>query len=159
MSVPLIFVMTITTAPHDQIVTHAVMIGDERKALEDAITQAQRYNLDFVDRPIKKCVVYMNPEEFQSTWVANKSIYRTRMAMADGGELVVLASGVKKFGENPEQDTIIRKYGYAGRLEILKLFQEQKDLRENMGTAAHLIHGSSDGRFSVTYAVENISEE
>ena len=157
--IPLIFVMTITTAPHDQIVTHAVMIGDERKALEDAITQAQRYNLDFVDRPIKKCVVYMNPEEFQSTWVANKSIYRTRMAMADGGELVVLASGVKKFGENPEQDTIIRKYGYAGRLEILKLFQEQKDLRENMGTAAHLIHGSSDGRFSVTYAVENISEE
>ena len=156
---PLLFVLTVTTAPQERIVTHALMIGDERRALEDAIEEAQRHNLDFVDRPIKKCVVYMNPDEFQTTWVANKSIYRTRMAMADGGELVVLAPGVRKFGEDPAQDALIRKYGYAGRLRILELFREHADLRENMATAAHLIHGSPDGRFTVTYAVERISEE
>ena len=99
----------------------------------------------------------MNPDEFHTTWVANKSIYRTRMAMADGGELIVLAPGVRKFGEDPVQDEIIRKYGYPGRLKILELFRKNKDLRENMGTAAHLIHGSSDGRFTVTYAVKEIS--
>ena len=155
--VPILFVLTVTTAPEDVIVTHAVMIGDERIALEDAIREAQKHNLDFLDRPIRKCVVYMNPDEFHTTWVANKSIYRTRMAMADGGELIVLAPGVRKFGEDPVQDEIIRKYGYPGRLKILELFRKNKELRENMGTAAHLIHGSSDGRFTVTYAVKEIS--
>ena len=36
---------------------------------------------------------------------------------------------------------------------------ENSDLRENMGAAAHLIHGSADGRFRITYAVKNISQE
>ncbi|MBR4392942.1 MAG: hypothetical protein IKT07_02855 [Oscillospiraceae bacterium] len=108
---------------------------------------------------IRKCVVYLDPSEFKSTWIGNKAIYRTRMAMADGGELIILAPGVDKFGEDPLCDLLIRKYGYRGRLQTLEAFNDpaNDDLRENMGAAAHLIHGSSDGRFSVTYAVKNIT--
>ena len=100
----------------------------------------------------------MDPKEFKSTWLGNKSIYRTRMAIADGGELIVLAPGVDKFGEDPTNDKLIRKYGYKGRIHTLELLNANEDLQENMGVAAHLIHGSSDGRFSITYAVKNISQ-
>ena len=81
--------------------------------------------------------------------------------MADGGDLVILAPGVERFGEDDQCDALIRKYGYRGRIHTLEEFKkpENTDLRENMGAAAHLIHGSSDGRFSITYAVKNISKE
>ena len=106
-------------------------------------------------------MVYLDPAEFKSTWLGNKAVYRTRMAIADGGELIVLAPGVERFGEDDECDRLIRKYGYRGRLETLRQFNlpENTDMRENMGAAAHLIHGSSDGRFSITYAVRDISRE
>ncbi|MBO5077821.1 MAG: D-mannonate epimerase, partial [Clostridia bacterium] len=89
----------------------------------------------------------------------NKAVYRTRMAMADGGELLILAPGVERFGEDDQVDVLIRKYGYRGRLNTLAEFEkpENADLRKNMGAAAHLIHGSSGGRFSITYAVRDIS--
>ena len=114
-----------------------------------------------MERGLKKCVVYLDPEEFRSTWLGNKAIYRTRMAMADGGELIILAPGVMRFGEDAEVDRLIRRFGYRGRRHILEEFQtpENEDLRNNMGAAAHLIHGSSDGRFTVTYAVKAISRE
>ena len=48
-------------------------------------------NLDLLDLPLKKVVVYLEPHEFKSTWLGNKAVYRTRMVMADGGEFVVLA--------------------------------------------------------------------
>ena len=120
---------------------------------------AQQKNIDFVPHGLKKCVVYLDPSEFKSTWLGNKAVYRTRMAMADGGELIVLAPGVERFGEDDQVDKLIRKYGYRGRLHILEAFKktENQDLRDNMGAAAHLIHGSSDGRFAVTYAVKEIS--
>ena len=104
---------------------------------------------------------YLDPSEFKSTLLFNKAIYRTRMAMADGGELLILAPGVERFGEDPECDRLIRKYGYRGRLHTLEEFRkpENEDLRANMGAAAHLIHGSSDGRFSITYCVKNITKE
>ena len=83
------------------------------------------------------------------------------MAMADGGELIVLAPGVRHFGEDETNDALIRKYGYRGRLQTLEVFRspEAADLRANMGVAAHLIHGSSDGRFSITYCVKEITRE
>ena len=110
---------------------------------------------------IKKCVVYLEPSEFKSTWLGNKAVYRTRMAIADGGELVVLAPGVHRFGEDLQVDKLIRKYGYKGRLNTLEQFEkpENQDLRDNMGAATHLIHGSSDGRFTITYAVKEITHE
>lgn len=155
---PILFVLTVTTAPADKIITHGLFVGEGRQCLTEAIKLAQQKNIDFVPTGIKKCFVYLPPEEFKSTWLGNKAIYRTRMAIADGGELIVLAPGVERFGEDDECDKLIRKYGYRGRLHTLEQFKlpENADLRENMGTAAHLIHGSADGRFSVTYAVKNI---
>ena len=156
---PIMFVLTVTTAPGGNIRTHGLFIGEGRECLTEAVKLAQQKNIDFVDNGIKKCVVYLDPSEFQSTWLGNKAIYRTRMAIADGGELIILAPGVDKFGEDKTCDALIRKYGYRGRLHTLEEFQKpgNDDLRANMGAAAHLIHGSSDGRFSITYAVKNIS--
>ena len=154
-----LWVLTVTTAPGGNIHTHGLFIGHERDALEEAISLCQEKNIDFVDRGIKKCIVYLDPKEFKSTWLGNKAIYRTRMAISDGGELIVLAPGVTKFGEDLGVDKLIRKYGYCGRLKVLELFKENQDLRDNMGTAAHLIHSSSDGRFKITYAVKNITQK
>ncbi len=150
---PIVFALTVTTAPGGVIHTHGLFIGDTRKVLEEAVALAQEKNIDFVDHGIKKCVVYLDPKEFQSTWLGNKAVYRTRMAVADDGDLIILAPGITHFGEDAQIDKLIRKYGYCGRLKVLELFNENADLQENMGAAAHLIHGSSDGRFRITYAV------
>ena len=157
---PILWVLTVTTAPGGVITTHGIFIGEGRECLTEAVKLAQQKNIDFVPHGLKKCVVYLDPEEFQSTWLGNKAVYRTRMAMADGGELIILAPGVERFGEDSEVDRLIRKYGYRGRLHTLSEFEkpENADLRENMGAAAHLIHGSSDGRFSITYAVRDITK-
>ena len=158
---PIVFVLTVTTAPGGNILTHGLFIGDTRKVLEKAIELAQEKNIDFVETGIKKCVVYLEPSEFKTTWLGNKAVYRTRMAIADGGELIVLAPGVRRFGEDLQVDKLIRKYGYKGRINTLEQFEkpENQDLRDNMGAAAHLIHGSSDGRFTITYAVKEITKE
>ena len=160
-SLPILFALTVTTAPGGEIRTHGLFLGEGRDCLTNAVKLAQEKNIDFVPTGIKKCVVYLDPSEFKSTWLGNKAVYRTRMAMADGGELIILAPGVEKFGEDEQCDALIRKYGYKGRLRTLEEFKksENEDLRANMGAAAHLIHGSSDGRFSVTYAVKEISQQ
>ncbi|MDD4622421.1 MAG: D-mannonate epimerase, partial [Kiritimatiellae bacterium] len=107
----------------------------------------------------KKCVVYLDPAEFKSTWLGNKAVYRTRMAMADGGELLILAPGVKEFGEDAQIDALIRKYGYFGTPKTLEAVKANADLQENLGAAAHLIHGSSEGRFGITYAPGHLTRE
>ena len=158
---PILFALTVTTAPGGNIRTHGLFLGEGRKCLEEAIKLAQEKNIDFVETGMKKCVVYLTPDEFHSTWLGNKAVYRTRMAMADGGELIILAPGIVRFGEDDLVDELIRKYGYRGRIRILEEFNkpENQDLRDNMGAAAHLIHGSSDDRFTITYAVEKITQE
>lgn len=158
---PVEFILTVTTAPDGNIQTHGLFAGKERDVLETAIGLAQQKNIDFVEHGLKKCVVYLDPSEFHSTWLGNKAVYRTRMAVADGGELLILAPGVETFGEDAAVDALIRKYGYCGRKRVLELFKDPAcdDLRANMGAAAHLIHGSSDGRFTVTYAVQKSMRE
>jgi len=156
---PILFVLTVTTAPQGNTHTHGLFIGTERKGFEMAIELAQEKNLIFLDKGIKKCIVYLEPKEFKSTWLGNKAVYRTRMAIKDAGELIILAPGITKFGEDPYNDELIRKYGYQGRLKVLELFKTNEELKKNMSIAAHLIHGSSDGRFSVTYAVKKISKQ
>ena len=158
---PLLWVLTVTTALAGKICTHGLFIGEDRRCLTEAVKLAQKKNIDFVPHGVRKCVVYLDPEEFKSTWLGNKAVYRTRMMMADGGKLVILAPGVERFGEDPECDRLIRKYGYRGRMRTLEALDApgNEDLRANMGAAAHLIHGSSDGRFSITYAVKRISQE
>ena len=157
---PLLFALTVTTAPGGVIHTHGLFLGEGRRCFTEAVKLAQEKNIDFVPQGLKKCVVYLDPSEFKSTWLGNKAVYRTRMAMADGGELVILAPGVERFGEDDQVDKLIRKYGYRGRLNTLNEFKkpENQDLRDNMGAAAHLIHGSSDGRFTITYAVKDITK-
>ena len=104
-------------------------------------------------------MVYLDPEEFHSTWLGNKSIYRTRMAIADQGELIVLAPKVGIFGEDPQIDTLIRKYGYRTTPEIMQFMEDNEDLRANLSAAAHLIHGSSEGRFKVTYCPGELTQQ
>ena len=158
---PILWVLTVNTAPGGRIASHGLFIGEGRNCLTEAVKLAQQRNIDYVEHGLRKCVVYLDPSEFSSTWLGNKAIYRTRMAMADGGELIILAPGVHQFGEDKTVDGLIRKYGYRGRLHTLEVFKrpDADDLRANMGAAAHLIHGSSDGRFSITYCVREISRE
>lgn len=159
--VPLMYVLTCTTNTGDKTNIHGLYIGRSRENFEMAVEQSQKINLIHMDRPIKKAVVYLDPREFKSTWLGNKAVYRTRMAIADGGELIVLAPGVVHFGEDSENDRLIRKYGYVGRENVLKLVNDtaNTDLKENLSVAAHLIHGSSDGRFSITYCTEKLTRE
>ncbi len=110
-----------------------------------------KVNFDILDEPLKKVVVFLDPAEFKSTWLGNKSIYRTRMAIADDGELIVLAPGVKEFGEDKEIDRLIRKFGYRGTPITLEALKNNAELENNLSAAAHLIHGSSEDRFSITY--------
>ncbi len=156
---PIVFVLTVTTAIRNDVLTHGLFIGSNRITFERAVKLSQEKNIDFLDKPINKCVVYLDPLEFKSTWLGNKAIYRTRMAIKDAGELIILAPGIERFGEDIVIDKLIRKYGYNGRIKTLKAFEDNIDLRNNMSAAAHLIHGSSDDRFKITYAVEKINEE
>lgn len=158
---PILWVLTVNTAPGGKIRSHGLFIGQGRNCLTEAVKLAQVKNVDYVEHGLKKCVVYLDGSEFKTTWLGNKAIYRTRMAMADDGELIILAPAVHQFGEDQTVDGLIRKYGYKGRLHTLEVFRrdDAADLRANMGAAAHLIHGSSDGRFSITYCVKDISKE
>ena len=157
--IPLMYVLTVTTVENGKVNIQGLFTGRERKIFEEAVALSQEKNLTFLDYSPKKVVVYLDEREFKSTWLGNKSIYRTRMAIADDGELIVLAPGVKKFGEDEQIDKLIRKYGYVGKKKILELYKENTDLQENLSAAAHLIHGSSDGRFSITYAVDKLTRE
>ncbi len=157
--IPLLYVLTATTNKGEDVTVHGLYIGRERSNFEAAVKESQRVNLTHVPERMKKVVVYLDPREFKSTWLGNKAVYRTRMAMADGGELIVLAPGVAHFGEDAENDRLIRKYGYVGRENVLKLVEENEDLANNLSVAAHLIHGSSDGRFTIRYATKLLTEE
>lgn len=156
---PIYYALTVTTAPGGDIQMHGLFIGKERSYFEKAVALAQKKNMNLVDEPMKKVVVYLNDSEFHSTWLGNKSIYRTRMAIANGGELIVLAPGVRVFGEDEDNDKLIRKYGYCGRENVIQLCKTQDDLKQNLSAAAHLIHGSSDGRFSITYCTRYLTRE
>ena len=156
---PIKFVLTVTTAINNDVSTHGLFIGSKRDIFEAAVKLSQEKNINFLDKPIKKCIVYLDPQEFKSTWLGNKAIYRTRMAIEDGGELIVLAPGIERFGEDQVIDNLIRKYGYKGRAKTLESFKENEDLKSNMSAAAHLIHGSSDERFNITYAVKKITKK
>lgn len=158
-NVPLMYVLTVTTNRGDDVFIHGMWCGRSRTDFEEAVKLSQEKNLTYVNKPLGKVIVNLDEREFRSTWLGNKAIYRTRMAIADGGELIVIAPGVAKFGEDSENDRLIRKYGYVGRENVLRLVAENDDLKNNLSVAAHLIHGSSDGRFTVTYATRHLTEE
>jgi len=134
-------------------------VGDDLETYLEAARLSRQQNITVFDEPIDKIVCVMQGDEFFSTWVANKSIYRTRMVLADGGELLVLAPGLKRFGEQPDVDALIRKYGYVGTPKVLEAYRQNEDLQDLAHGAAHLIHGSSEGRFNITYAPGHVTRE
>lgn len=150
---PIVYVQTVVglDKTDGKIKTRGLYIGDDFEVFDIAAKLALQVNFEMLERPLKKVVVYLDPTEFKSTWLGNKSIYRTRMAIDDEGELFVLAPALKEFGEDKEIDRLIRKYGYFGTPATLKACDDNEDLRNNLSAAAHLIHGSTEGRFSVTY--------
>jgi nickel-dependent lactate racemase len=133
------------------LVMRGMYIGDDSECFELAAKLSLKCNFLMMDREIKKAVVFLDPHEFRSTWLGNKSVYRTRMALADNAELIVLAPGVHEFGEDAAIDKLIRKYGYCGTPATLQYVKEDPDLAANLSAAAHLIHGSSEGRFTIRY--------
>lgn len=151
-NLPIIYVLTVIGKDeNNELVVRGLYAGDDEECFKKAAELSLMVNFELLEEPLQKVVVYLNPVEFRSTWLGNKSIYRTRMAIADGGELVILAPGLSEFGEDAEIDRLIRKYGYVGTNRILELVESHDDLKQNLSAAAHLIHGSSEGRFKITY--------
>jgi len=134
-----------------ELVMRGLFIGDDNECFERAAALSLQCNFLMMDREITKAVVFLDPDEFHSTWLGNKSVYRTRMALADGAELIVLAPGVREFGEDKTIDTLIRRYGYCGTPATLEAVKTDAELAANLSAAAHLIHGSSEGRFTIRY--------
>jgi nickel-dependent lactate racemase len=156
---PIVYVLTVIEDQNGEQVTRGLFVGDDVECFDLAAELSLQVNFQLLDEPLKKVVVYLEPEEFKSTWLGNKSIYRTRMAMADGGELIVLAPGLREFGEDKEIDRLIRKYGYVGTAAVLEKVKNHDDLRNNLSAAAHLIHGSSEGRFKITYCTGQLTRD
>lgn len=157
---PIVYALTVVgSSKSGGIAVKGLFVGDDEECFEMAAELSLKVNFTMVPEPLRKVVVYLDPNEFKSTWLGNKSIYRTRMAIANGGELMVLAPGVREFGEDKGIDALIRKYGYLTTPEILEAVQHNDDLGQNLGAAAHLIHGSSENRFTITYCPGNLSRE
>ena len=157
---PIVYVLTVLSKnAAGQVVVRGLYVGDDVECFERASELSFQVNFQLLEREIQKCVVFLDPAEFKSTWLGNKAVYRTRMAMADGGELIVLAPGVREFGEDPTIDVLIRKYGYVGTPRVLELVKDNPDLAANLSAAAHLIHGSSEDRFSITYCPGHLTAE
>ena len=157
---PLIYVLTVVGSDlAGNLVTRGLFIGDDVECFEKASELSAQVNFQQLDEEFDKVVVYLDPEEFHSTWLGNKAIYRTRMAIADGGELIVLAPKVKTFGEDLQIDALIRKYGYRTTPEIMKFMDDNEDLQNNLSAVAHLMHGSSENRFKITYCPGELTKE
>ncbi len=157
---PVVYIHTVVGRDDSgKLVIRGLFIGDDTDVFTLAASLSLKVNFTVFEKPLRKVVVYLDPSEFKSTWLGNKSIYRTRMAMADDGELIVLAPGLKEFGEDKEIDRLIRKYGYRGTPATLEALRQNEELKQNLSAAAHLIHGSTEGRFSVTYCPGNLTQE
>jgi len=156
---PIVYMHTVIAEGKDGLQMRGLYIGDDFECFEKAASLSLETNFRMMDREMKKVVVYLDPSEFRSTWLGNKSIYRTRMAIADGGDLIVLAPGLHQFGEDPINDQLIRKYGYVHTPQVLQYVKENEDLQNGLGVAAHLIHGTSEGRFRITYCPGHLSRQ
>jgi nickel-dependent lactate racemase len=155
---PIVYLLTVRARdPRGELVTRGLFAGDDEACYLRGAELCRQVNLDLLVRAPRKVVVYLDPLEYKSTWLGNKAVYRTRMAIADGGELVVLAPGVRTFGEDPAIDRLVRRFGYRGTPATLAQVRREPELAANLSAAAHLIHGSSEGRFTITYCPGHLS--
>lgn len=157
---PIVYVQTVVAKNAvGDLVLRGMFVGDDAECFERAAALSLECNFQMLDREIHKAVVFLDPHEFRSTWLGNKSVYRTRMALADDAELIVLAPGVHEFGEDAAIDALIRKYGYCGTPATLEYVKSDPQLAANLSAAAHLIHGSSEGRFTIRYCPGHLTRE
>jgi len=157
---PIVWVLTVVgRRNHSGLAVRGLYIGDDLECFLKAAELSLKVNFEMLEKPIRKAVVYLDPKEFHSTWIGNKAVYRTRMALADRAELIILAPGVHEFGEDKGIDVLIRKYGYRGTPATLKAVAENPELAADLSAAAHLIHGSSEGRFRITWCPAGLSRE
>jgi nickel-dependent lactate racemase len=157
---PIVYVLTVVgRTPDERLAVRGLFVGDDIECFHRAAALSLKVNFEMMDAPIQKAVVYLDPHEFHSTWLGNKAIYRTRMALANGAELIVLAPGIKEFGEDRAIDGLIRKYGYRGTPATLEAVSANADLANDLSAAAHLIHGSSEGRFTIRLCPGHLSKE
>lgn len=157
---PIVYVLTVIgRTKEDKLAVRGLFIGDDAECFHRAAALSLKVNFETLDKPIRKAVVYLDPHEFHSTWLGNKAIYRTRMALADNAELTILAPGVEKFGEDASIDALIRKYGYLGTPATLRAVSANADIAGDLSAAAHLIHGSSEGRFSIRWCPGHLCKE
>jgi nickel-dependent lactate racemase len=159
-NISIVYVLTVVGMAGDgSLAVRGLYIGDDAECFHLASDLSLKVNFQMLDEPIHKAVVYLDPHEFHSTWLGNKAVYRTRMALADDAELIILAPGVKEFGEDPTIDRLIRKYGYRGTPSTLAAVENNLDLAADLSAAAHLIHGSSEGRFRITWCPGFLTRE
>jgi nickel-dependent lactate racemase len=157
---PILYVLTVVESTQNAgPVVRGIFVGDDHSVFFEAGELSAKVNCFRLDRAPKTLVVWMDPAKYKKTWVGNKAIYRTRMAVADGGTIVVVAPGVDRFGEHPEGDSLIREHGYRSTQEILERTKTHEGLGKNLSIAAHLIHGSPDGRFEVEYCPGGLSKQ
>ncbi|MBC8574942.1 lactate racemase domain-containing protein [Yanshouia hominis] len=157
--IPFLFVQTVMAQIDGRDVYKGVFIGEGREPYNRAVELSQRVNFNHVERPIRKCVVWMDPDSYHSTWVTNKAIYRTELAVQQDGEIIIIAPGVCMFGENDLADGAIRKYGYLSREKVLELRRTDRFLQENLSLAGHLIHGVPGRGIRVTYCTNKLTRE
>lgn len=155
------YILTVIGANEDtgKLEVKGLFIGNDIECYSKACDLSLKVNFTMLESAPSKIVVHLDGDEFHSTWLGNKAIYRTRMAIADGGELIIMAPGVEKFGEDDKIDELIRKYGYVGTDNVMNSLKENPELKDNLSAVAHLIHGSSEGRFSVTYCPGGLTQE
>ncbi|MGA2251093.1 lactate racemase domain-containing protein [Terracidiphilus sp.] len=157
---PIVYVQTVVRRTENgELAVCGLFIGDDIDCFHKAAELSLKVNFEIVPEPLKKAVVYLDPHEFHSTWLGNKAVYRTRMALADDAELIILAPGVKEFGEDKIIDRLIRKYGYRGTPATLRAVESDPELADDLSAAAHLIHGSSEGRFRITWCPGHLSKD
>ncbi|HVC47247.1 MAG TPA: hypothetical protein VND90_08355 [Terracidiphilus sp.] len=157
---PIVYVLTVVgRTAEGRLALRGLFIGDDSECFHRAAELSLKVNFELVEEPLRKAVVYLDPEEFHSTWLGNKAVYRTRMALADGAELIILAPGVREFGEDKAIDALIRKFGYFGTPATLKAVEQNPELANDLSAAAHLIHASSEGRFTITWCPGQLTKQ
>ena len=158
--VPVLWILTVMEDTAEGVVQRGLFVGRGSSgesggaAYRAAADLAARCDITVLSEPLRRVACRLDPDEFTSTWVGNKAVYRTRMAIADGGELIVLAPGVSRFGEDDRMDALIRRHGYRGTPAILEALRSDPGLADYLGAVAHLIHGSSEGRFRIVYCTD-----
>jgi hypothetical protein len=156
---PIVYVSTVVGRRTDGgRAVRGLFVGDDLELLRAGLSAERQGELRGAGRGNSQGSCLLDPAEFHSTWLGNKAIYRTRMALADDAELIILAPGVKEFGEDRAIDGLIRKYGYRRTPATLETV-ENADPAGDLSAAAHLIHGSSEGRFRITWCPGHLTRE